>query len=67
MKHILLSLFTSFFEPLKVTKTKLLFDIQSSNVFKIVFLSICLFIIVTAVIVLMIKIKKTEKKKGNKK
>ena len=49
-------------EALKVTKTKVSFDMQKSNVGKIVFLSICAVIIIAVIVVLTIKIHKSGKK-----
>ena len=67
MKFILFNLLSSLDEILNESNAELLLDIQSSNIWKIIFLSVCLLIILTIVIVLFIKIKNIENKKGDKK
>ena len=67
MKYILFNLLASLDEILNESNAELLLDIQSSNIWKIIFLSVCLLIILTIVTVLFIKIKNIENKKGDKK
>ena len=67
MESYLLNFFTSLTALTKVTKTTLFFDIQKSSILKISFISVCLLIIISAIIVLVIKIKKTENKKRERK
>lgn len=49
------------------TKISTFLVLQDSNIWKIGFISVCFLIIISAIIVLLIKIKMTEKKKRERK